>query len=76
MNDRPERSGRGALCGSVVAVFAALCCLAGPAILGAVAGAAIGGALGIGAVALCAAGAAALVVVLLRGRRARRSAGC
>ena len=69
-----ESSGRGALLGGSAALLAALCCFAGPAIFGAVAGVTIGGTLGILAAVICAAAVAVAVALLLR--RRSRSAGC
>ena len=65
MSARPERSGS-ALAGA--AVLAILCCAVGPAVIGATAGAAVGGWLGIA----CAVLLAAAVAWLLRRRRRTR----
>jgi hypothetical protein len=69
-----ESSVRGALLGGGAAVLAALCCFAGPAILGAVVGATIGGTLAIAAAVVCAAAVAVAVALLLR--RRNRETGC
>lgn len=63
--------------GGGAAVLAVLCCFAGPALLGAVTGAAIGSTLGILAAAICAATVAVVGALLLRRRRdANGATGC
>jgi hypothetical protein len=56
----------------IAGVVMALCCLAGPAVLGAAAGAAIGNVLGVGA----AVAVALIAAVLLRHRRIRTGKAC
>lgn len=72
MTGGERASGRGGALVGIAAVLMALCCIAGPAILGAVAGAAIGGVLGIGTAVLV----AAAVAVLLYRRRGSKVDGC
>lgn len=68
-SDQPRRSTDVALIGG--GLLMVLCCAVGPAVIGAVAGSAIGGWLGI----VCAIILAAVVGLVLR-RRTTRSAGC
>jgi hypothetical protein len=67
--------GKGGTLFGAAGLVMALCCLAGPAILGAVAGAAIGNVLGIAA-AVVVAVLAASAVVLYRRRRGKAGSGC
>jgi hypothetical protein len=71
-----QTSGRGRLLGAGAVILAALCCFAGPAILGAVAGAAIGSTLGVVATIVCAALGAVAVALFLRSRQGKGAPGC
>ena len=72
MSDGPQTPGAGGAFIGGTALLMIVCCVAGPAILGAVAGAAIGGILGIA----CAAIVAVAVGVFLYQRRAAKGDGC
>ena len=76
MSGAEESSGRGPILGTGAVIPAALCCFAGPAILGAVADAAIGSTLGVIAAVLCATLVAVAVALFLRGRQRKGASRC
>jgi hypothetical protein len=71
-----QPAGRAPLLGAAGVILAVLCCAAGPAILGAIAGAAVGSTLGLAAAIFCAAAVALGAMLLLRRRQGKGTAGC